>query len=134
MGQRLVPDHFATMLTRGTKVVEDKEIRHAFYLTAEGGPPQEASPGITKYTGALTSPDWKDEEPDKFETLCYVKADISGAPHTTNYTGGYRRDYEIILLVGLTELKAQVCWVDSRTRTERRSNAVVVYDDPSEGA
>ena len=28
---------------------------------------------------------------------------------------GYRRDYEIILLVGLTELKAQVCWTDERT-------------------
>ena len=29
---------------------------------------------------------------------------------------GYQRDYGIILLVGLTELKAQVCWKDSAVR------------------
>ena len=28
---------------------------------------------------------------------------------------GYRRDYDIILLVGLTELKAQISWIDSNT-------------------
>jgi len=28
---------------------------------------------------------------------------------------GYSRDYDIILLVGLTELKAQVSWIDSQT-------------------
>ena len=28
---------------------------------------------------------------------------------------GYKRQYDIILLVGLTELKAQVSWIDSRT-------------------
>ena len=55
---------------------------------------------------------------DKFETLCYVKADISTAPYTSHFTTGnvgYKREYDIILLVGLTELKAQVSWIDSRT-------------------
>ena len=51
--------------------------------------------------------------------LCYVNADISSAPYTSKYmtTGimGYRRNYDIILLVGLTELKAQVSWIDSKT-------------------
>ena len=28
---------------------------------------------------------------------------------------GYRRDYQLILLMGLTELKAQVCWTDEKT-------------------
>ena len=27
----------------------------------------------------------------------------------------YRRVCDVILLVGLTELKAQVCWIDSKT-------------------
>ena len=56
---------------------------------------------------------------DKFKTLCYVEADISSAPYTSKFveTGntGYRRNYDVILLVGLTELKAQVSWIDSRT-------------------
>ena len=122
---------------QGTKVLEDREIRHGFCIIAEGTPPQRASPGITKYTGALASPKWVDVEPgrvfafpwylaqsakspkDKFETLCYVRADISSAPFTSNSGAmgrtGYKRQYDIILLVGLTELKAQVSWVDSRT-------------------
>ncbi|KAF9783757.1 hypothetical protein BJ322DRAFT_877685 [Thelephora terrestris] len=119
IGEKYVPDKFQTMLSRGTKVLEDREIRHAFYLESEGTPPQEASPRIVKYTGSLVSPGWEDVEKEKFETLCYVKADISAAPYTSRYGTngriGYRRDFEVILLVGLTELKAQVCWTDSAT-------------------
>jgi len=56
---------------------------------------------------------------DKFETLCRVKADISSAPYTSKLTEtgkmAYERKHEVILLVGLTELKAQVSWIDSKT-------------------
>ena len=55
---------------------------------------------------------------DKFETLCHVKADVSTTPYTSSFaTGnvGYRLEYDIVLLVGLTELKAQVSWIDSAT-------------------
>jgi len=120
---------------QGTKVLEDREIRHSFCVTNEGSPPQSASPGITKYTGALAAPEWEDTEPGRvfsfpwylakitwskkgnFETLCNVKVDISSASYATNYTGrtGYKREFDVILLVGLTELKAQVSWIDSRT-------------------
>ena len=58
-------------------------------------------------------------EKDKFESLCHVRADISSAPYTSQLgkSGkiGYKREYTIILLVGLTELKAQVGWIDSET-------------------
>jgi len=54
-----------------------------------------------------------------FQSLCKVEADITGAPYTSTLaaTGrmGYKRSYEVILLVGLTELKAQVSWIDERT-------------------
>ena len=56
---------------------------------------------------------------DKFEKLCRVEADISSAPYTSRLTErgktAYEWKYEIILLVGLTELKAQTCWIDSKT-------------------
>ena len=122
---------------QGTKVLEDYEIRHTFWVTAQGNPPQHASPEISKYTGALLTPKWEDVEPgrvftfpwhlvkstqgpkDKFEKLCRVEADISSVPckSTRMKTGemGYRRDYEVILLVGLTELKAQVSWINEKT-------------------
>ena len=122
---------------QGTKVLEDREIRLDFIRCAEGAPPQHACPRIIKYTGALAEPEWYDVEPgrvftfpwylvegaqspkDKFETLCGVKADISSAPYTSKLaeTGkmGYKRRCDVILLVGLTELEAQVGWIDSRT-------------------
>ena len=56
---------------------------------------------------------------DKFETLCYVQADLSTAPYKSKLTEtgktSYQRDANVILLVGLTELKAQVSWIDSQT-------------------
>ena len=56
---------------------------------------------------------------DKFQTLCNVTADISGAQSTRKVgtTGKvcYDLHYEVVLLVGLTELKAQIRWVDSIT-------------------
>ena len=54
-----------------------------------------------------------------FETLCHVVADISAAPcKLTRGRPGkvcYSREYEVVLLVGLTELKAQIRWIDSKT-------------------
>jgi len=122
---------------QGTRVLEDREIRFSFRILAEDAPPQHGFSGITKYTGSLTAPEWEDVEPgrvlsfpgtlvkncsgpkDKFETLCHVMADISSAPYGSHFapTGNkvYSRDYEVILLVGLTELKAQVSWTESRT-------------------
>jgi hypothetical protein len=56
---------------------------------------------------------------DRFETLCHVSADISAAPFTTKLgiSGKmcYTRKFYLVLLVGLTELKAQIRWIDSAT-------------------
>ena len=120
---------------QGTKVLEDREIRHSFCSVSEGTPPQQVLHTIAKYTGSLVAPEWEDVEKgrlfdflipcenaqsqeDKFETLCHVKADVSTAPCTSSFatgTMGYRRGYDVILLVGLTELKAQISWIDSNT-------------------
>ena len=102
-----------------------------------GAPPQHALSAIKKYTGVVISPEWDDVEPgrvlpfplypvesvqsraDKFQTLCRVRADISSAPYTSNNRiggTGYQRRYNVILLVGLTELKAQISWEDTAVR------------------
>jgi len=68
---------------------------------------------------------------DKFETLCHVKADISVAPYKSHVGAlgkmGYQRDYEIVLLVGLTELKAQISYIDSTTVRAHVVLCVSVY-------
>jgi hypothetical protein len=57
---------------------------------------------------------------DRFETLCHVHADVSAAQYTTKVGSSravcYYREYEVVLLVGLTELKAQIRWTDTEVR------------------
>lgn len=167
-------------------------MRHNFSYVTEGTPQREASQSVLKYIGAGKAPEWMDIEPgivvgfndsvmgthaqgrtDKFEILCNIRADLSSAPYETERgktgTISYTRKFDVILLVGLTELKAQIAWVDSVTVSTRgilsrlrpflivmdsgggekvrntvsgvpvhclnsifRSDAVVVYDNPSE--
>jgi len=111
------------------------------YVT-KGAPQRQASLSVVKYTGTQSAPEWMDTEPgslfsfsilceghshraDKFETLCTVKADLSTAP--SQYTARkkkrkacYTRDFDVILLVGHTELKAQIGWIDSATVSYQR--------------
>ena len=56
---------------------------------------------------------------DKFETLCHVVADLSAAPYTRKVGNSgevcYYREFDVALLVGLTELKAEIRWYDPKT-------------------
>jgi hypothetical protein len=56
---------------------------------------------------------------DRFETLCHVAADVSAAPSKLKFGESgkvcYYREYDVVLLVGLTELKAQIRWTDATT-------------------
>jgi hypothetical protein len=55
-----------------------------------------------------------------FETLCHVIADVSAAPCKVTFGKPGKvcisREYEVVLLVGLTELKAQIRWADLNVR------------------
>lgn len=121
--------------TQGTKVLESREIRTRMHTVREGAPATDVLARIVKYDGKQGEPRWTDIErgvavnplswsgthvpTDKFETLCHVAADISAAPYKRKVgkTGKvcYSRAYDVVLLVGLTELKAQIRWIDSRT-------------------
>ena len=56
---------------------------------------------------------------DKFGPLCHVVADISAVPPASilGSSGSMRYHYEfdMVLLMGLAELKAQIRWVDYST-------------------
>lgn len=159
-GDRCVPDAFTTMLskvsrqvtlipfvplimdgciyTKGTRVLESREIRTKRWSIREGGPTRNVLAQIVKYHGNQEEPEWMDVErggrfnsvtrslhaalivqKDRFETLCHVVADISAAPHTrkrgTSRKFVFTQVFDVVLLVGLTELKAQIRWIDSKT-------------------
>jgi len=137
-GDKCLSDGFTTMLSKGTKVLENREIRTSMYVVREGAPAKEVTARIIKYDGSQRSPRWMDVERDRFETLCHVVADISVASQTSKPGRSgimcYSRAYDVVLLVGLTQLKAQIRWTDARTGVEKSSDAKVVYDDPSENS
>lgn len=55
---------------------------------------------------------------DNYTKLCTIEADLSRVPlaprsKATGRGNFYRIDYDIILLFGMTELKAQVAWKEN---------------------
>jgi len=133
LGHAYVPGVFTTMLPKNTKVLEDRVIRKKVRVTREGAPESNAYARIIKYDGDQKDPQWMDIEPDRFKTLCHIYADISSAPSTPKLGSSgimcYYREFDVVLLVGLTELKAQIRWTDSVTGLEISSDAVINYGD-----
>ena len=54
---------------------------------------------------------------ERFGTLCHVAADISTLPFKVIYEKSgkvfFSRECDVVLFVGLEELKAQIRWIDS---------------------
>jgi len=67
-----------------------------------------------------------------FSVVCTVTADTSRVARTITSNRGvsgnqyYRQDFNIILMFGLTELKAQISWMEDGQ--EQRGPATIVYD------
>ncbi|KAJ2922263.1 hypothetical protein H1R20_g14830, partial [Candolleomyces eurysporus] len=89
---------------------------------------------IFSYRGANPNPEWFLDEPDQYTVECTVKADTSMVKpeKRVSYTDGrlrkyYQINYDIVLLFGLTELKAQIAYMERGV--EKRGTAAVIYDD-----
>ena len=127
----------AEIVLQGTRVSEDKEFRKNFF--AEHWDAEHCSTietDITCYHGKLEDPGWRDTEPgmhllwcrlllkhthetaELFSPLCTVKADTSMMAKALVPKYGlrgeryYRQDFSVVLLFGLTELKAQISWIE----------------------
>jgi hypothetical protein len=100
---------------------------------------------ILCYRGPREDPRWMDEEPgmsfssvfyfvkfyevcvtDRFSTLCRINADTSGVkkePKDGPNGSFYRQHINVVLSCGLTQMKAQISWVDPDVST------MVSYDE-----
>ena len=100
-----------------------------------GAPEKDIMVEIIKYDGGRKEPQWMDVQQSmtfcsmvicelgthspkgKFEVLCHVAASLSGAPcELERGRFGkmcYIRTFDVVLLVGLTELKAEIRWFDT---------------------
>jgi len=130
-GHQYVRKKWTTILSKGTRVSEEKEFRrHYIHTRSVLDDLHTITANINSYHGTLQEPRWTDIEPEMFSTLCTVQADLSQMsmkPHR-GLGGGqfYKQDFCVVLLFGLTELKAHISWMHNGE--EKRSPAKVVYD------
>lgn len=131
-GQWMLPNAFGSILKKGTRVSEEQESRLRVCRLGESASGcSHISSTISAYSGNLSDAIWMDEEPDSFTEKCTVYADTSKAAKTlfpqTAPSGAefYRIDYDVVLLFGLTELKAQISWMENGV--EMRTPASIAY-------
>ncbi|TRM65694.1 hypothetical protein BD626DRAFT_566363 [Schizophyllum amplum] len=127
-GEKCIPNSFAIILPANVQISHDEEFRCPFASVTEQ-PPDAAFVhyvSLYAYRGTKHDPEWMDEEKDKFSVLCVIQADTrlneravfiqdhepGGSPH-------WRLVFDVVLLFGLTELKAQVAWKDYRGKEQR---------------
>ncbi|KAH9912668.1 uncharacterized protein B0H18DRAFT_1088342 [Fomitopsis serialis] len=89
---------------------------------------------ILAYKGLKEIHEWIDEEPAMFSTLCTVHAKVS--PESFEQAVGklgeyFMKDYHVVMLFGLTELKAQLSWNEN---DYCRSPVTLVFNEDEVGA
>ncbi|KAH9933537.1 hypothetical protein B0H21DRAFT_83076 [Amylocystis lapponica] len=120
-GKKSLADGFLVILEKGTRVSEEKEFRRALCIERSNVSEFKLIHStITCYKGKFANPHWTDTEQHMFSTLCHVSADSSGVPiNTCKGPKGtyYTQNFDVVLSFGLTELKAQLCWIENVRRT-----------------
>ncbi|KAF8989888.1 hypothetical protein BDQ17DRAFT_1547414 [Cyathus striatus] len=136
-GKRCINGMFDVILPKNTAVSEAKEFRENYQQVSSSR--QELlkiTSSVICYRGALTNPRWQDEDSGGYSTCCIIEAQIpdqiittinkSASPKNTYYSVAF----DIVLLFGHTEMKAQLCWRENGR--EKRGPASVIYEQSPE--
>ncbi|KZT03735.1 uncharacterized protein LAESUDRAFT_659042 [Laetiporus sulphureus 93-53] len=126
-----IPDAFTTILPKGTLVSKEEEFAESFVAIGPLSNINVILRDVTRYKGSERSPRWMDEEPEMFDTLCTIRADISHIP--TVRKRGLQGDYyeqrtKTIFLFDLTELKAQLSWMENVSSSRHDSPIAPTYN------
>ncbi|KAJ7704328.1 hypothetical protein B0H17DRAFT_1039291 [Mycena rosella] len=130
-GDLNVTKMFSAILKKNIHVSETKEFRRPYLITNHNPSGLwSVDIPILRYSGVDEDPQWVDIDPDKYSVLCTVHADTSKLANNLQRLTGrlgtyYQLNFEVILAFGLTELKAQIAWVENDV--EKRGPAELVY-------
>ncbi|KAJ7628236.1 hypothetical protein DFH06DRAFT_1226573 [Mycena polygramma] len=130
-GNPCVPQSFSCILKKDIRVLATKEFRHSYLIV--GSHPSElwdVDIDIMCYEGQDQNPRWTDIDAEKYSILCKVYADTSKAASGLKPLQGkigiyYELKFDVVLAFGLTELKAQISWIENGV--EKRGPAEIVY-------
>ncbi|KAF8181796.1 hypothetical protein BJ912DRAFT_1145353 [Pholiota molesta] len=117
-GHVRIRDAFDVILPKNTQVQETKEFRRPYVNEADSVDDlMNITMVISCYRGSVAQPKWKDVDKNNYTTLCSIDVNVSVLPRVRlpkygAQEGGfyYQANFDIVLLFGLTELKAQVAW------------------------
>lgn len=130
-GRTLVPEGFCAVLTKGARMRDNEEGTITLtQFSANAWGVNKITCDVTCYHGKLKDPKWIDAEPEMFSSLCVVHADTSAVrkeKHMGLRGEYYAQSFKLILQCGLTEMKAQLSWMEDGE--EKRGPAEIVYDD-----
>ncbi|KAJ3521281.1 hypothetical protein NMY22_g12377 [Coprinellus aureogranulatus] len=119
------------IMNRGTKVAERQEFRRSLFEYVDPALPRTRAMKVPVFfhSGLQTNMLWVNENPTSFPVLCTIEADISQVrPQWRVSSVGVQYQiahYDVVLLLGLTELKAQIAYFENGV--EKRGPAKVVY-------
>ncbi|KAH9852621.1 hypothetical protein C2E23DRAFT_868473 [Lenzites betulinus] len=133
-GRRLVSGAFSAYLVKGTRITEDEERSQDWQqLSTNMDKLSTITSHLLCYKGTHQNVHWIDTDPSCFEHLCSVHADTSNVvkiPQVGPRGIYYKQSYKIVLMCGLTELKAQIRWDENLLKHACHSGpATIVYDD-----
>ncbi|KAJ6580173.1 hypothetical protein DFH09DRAFT_325777 [Mycena vulgaris] len=128
-GEWLVPDRFSAILKRGEQVSETKEFRESYHRRSSN------PAGLDHFSTELYTyrgrgdPQWVDFEPELYKVVCKIEADTSCLTKPRRRRNAFEFFYElafdVVLSFGLTELKAQIEWVENGVK--KRGPAQIFY-------
>lgn len=135
-GYRRIPGAFSVILPKNTQTSETKEFRRAYFEETDSlSELSRVTVSLDCYRGELANPRWRDIDAGMYSTLCTIEVDLSKLGHSLGPHRGkdgrvyYKASFEVALLFGLTELKAQLCWKDNGVL--KRTPAKIIYDPAS---
>ncbi|KAJ8585554.1 hypothetical protein M405DRAFT_865328 [Rhizopogon salebrosus TDB-379] len=135
VGDLRIPNKFSSILMKGTQVSQLHEFRKSFHFYTKSRPAcGSCRVDIMCYEGDLQEPKWIDVERSSFSTRCTIYPDLSELSQTLHpkksgldQSRYYEIDFEVIILFGQPELRAQVSW--KHKGVEMRSPASIVYNE-----
>ncbi|KAJ2932548.1 hypothetical protein H1R20_g4563, partial [Candolleomyces eurysporus] len=138
-GQKNVRNNFSIILPKNTQVSETKEFSKDFHISRKTiDKLTTANVNVWCYRGQLATPQWKDVDRENYTKLCAIEVDLSHLRSIADQFkrmgpdgAYYRLHYKLILLFGLSELKAVFSWKENGA--EKRSPAKIIYDPEDTG-
>ncbi|KAF8181785.1 hypothetical protein BJ912DRAFT_882045 [Pholiota molesta] len=121
-GTKCLPEAFDAILPKNTQIKETKEFRSSYIREKDSEKELTgiASTEIWCYRGLIADPKWMDVDSSNYTKLCSITFNLSSLTWERRQKIGawvgtfyYEAYYDIVLLFGLTELKAQIAWKDA---------------------